>query len=71
MTLVLEESEDISFELMSPILASVKKDNQVLRDGSVCFILFILVEVSLVILNEVLVFAGSFAYRSEIGQESI
>ncbi|XP_058221930.1 sister chromatid cohesion protein PDS5 homolog C-like isoform X2 [Rhododendron vialii] len=28
MTLVLEESEDISFELISPILASVKKDNQ-------------------------------------------
>ncbi|XP_028095349.1 uncharacterized protein LOC114295323 [Camellia sinensis] len=28
MSLVLEESEDISFELISPILASVKKDNQ-------------------------------------------
>ncbi|XP_028105789.1 sister chromatid cohesion protein PDS5-like [Camellia sinensis] len=28
MSLVLEESEDISFELISPILASLKKDNQ-------------------------------------------
>ncbi|GFZ08299.1 hypothetical protein Acr_20g0001070 [Actinidia rufa] len=28
MTLVLEESEDISMELISPILASVKRDNQ-------------------------------------------
>lgn len=29
MTLVIEESEDISTELLSPILASVKKDNEV------------------------------------------
>lgn len=29
MTLVLEESEDISVELLSPILASVKNDNKV------------------------------------------
>lgn len=29
MTLVLEESEDISLELLAPILASVKKDNEV------------------------------------------
>ena len=29
MTLVLEESEDIPTELLSPILASIKKDNQV------------------------------------------
>ena len=29
MTLVLEESEDIPIELLSPILASIKKDNQV------------------------------------------
>lgn len=29
MTLVLEESEDISIELLSPILASVKRDNEV------------------------------------------
>lgn len=29
MTLVIEESEDISPELLSPVLASVKKDNEV------------------------------------------
>lgn len=29
MALVIEESEDISMELLSPILASVKKDNEV------------------------------------------
>lgn len=29
MTLVIEESEDISLDLLSPILASVKKDNEV------------------------------------------
>lgn len=29
MTLVIEESEDISFELLSPLLASVKNDNEV------------------------------------------
>lgn len=29
MTLVLEESEDISLELLSPMLDSVKKDNEV------------------------------------------
>lgn len=29
MSLVLEESEDISVDLLSPILASVKKDNEV------------------------------------------
>lgn len=30
MTLVLEESEDISVELLSPLLASVKNDNEVI-----------------------------------------
>lgn len=29
MTLVLEESEEISFDLLSPLLDSVKKDNEV------------------------------------------
>ena len=29
MTLVIEESEEISIELLSPVLASVKKDNEV------------------------------------------
>jgi len=29
MTLVLEESEDISLDLLSPLLASIKKDNEV------------------------------------------
>jgi hypothetical protein len=29
MTLVIEESEDISLELLTPILDSVKKDNEV------------------------------------------
>lgn len=29
MTLVLEESEDISLELISPLLDSVKNDNEV------------------------------------------
>jgi hypothetical protein len=29
MALVIEESEDISLELLTPILASVKKDNEV------------------------------------------
>lgn len=29
MTLVLEESEDIALELLTPILDSVKKDNEV------------------------------------------
>jgi hypothetical protein len=29
MTLVLEESEDISIELLTPMLANVKKDNEV------------------------------------------
>ena len=33
MTLVLEESEDISMELISPILASVKRDNQVFYEA--------------------------------------
>lgn len=30
MTLVLEESEDISLELLTPILDTVKNDNQVI-----------------------------------------
>lgn len=30
MNLVLEESEDISLELLSPILANVKTDNEVI-----------------------------------------
>jgi hypothetical protein len=29
MTLVIEESEDISFNLLSPLLDSIKKDNKV------------------------------------------
>jgi hypothetical protein len=29
MTLVIEESEDISFDLLSPLLDSIKKDNKV------------------------------------------
>jgi len=29
MTLVLEESEDISFDLLSPLLESIKKNNEV------------------------------------------
>lgn len=29
MTLVLEESEEVSLELLTPLLASVKKDNEV------------------------------------------
>ena len=33
MTLVLEESEDISMELISTILASVKRDTQVFYEG--------------------------------------
>lgn len=38
MTIVLEESEDIPFELISLLLSSVKKDNQVLRDGLQYFV---------------------------------
>lgn len=30
MTMVIEESEEISFDLLGPLLASVKKENQVI-----------------------------------------
>jgi len=39
MILCLEESEEISLDLLSPILDSVKKDNEV-GVWNVCFILY-------------------------------
>lgn len=41
MTLVLEESEDISLELLSPILATVKKANEVNHQVNVSYLILI------------------------------
>jgi len=39
MTLVLEESEDISLDLLSPLLTSIKKDHEVEFNDLISFVL--------------------------------
>lgn len=70
MTLVLEESEDVSLELLTPILASLKKDNEVanyLMDWLFC-ICPILMSVTD---QHNLFLSGNSNNCPEIGRESI
>lgn len=80
MSLVLEESEDISVELLSPILDSVKKDNEVMCFEllfvpllSFLFLFFFKLEFFSLfncLLNLITSFSGSSAHCSEVGGES-
>lgn len=63
MTLVLEESEDISLELLAPILASVKKDNEVCESEIDNMIPLIFINFLTLYFQEVLPVARKLAER--------
>ena len=75
MSLVLEESEDISVELLSPILDSVKKDNEVIC-FELLFVPFSFVFLKyyyfhiLILFNLIILFSGNSTHCSEVRGES-